>query len=320
MILILATGAFCTAAAMSQTADKLLITLDRDAVVESPGVSLGQIAAMSGPKELVDKAVNVSLGMFCTKGQVLYIDHNTVLSRLASTGIPAWQVELTGSQTAQIHRNEKSVKPGQIVEIAKAFLEKQLTGQKISSIQPVGVMSAVVLNDPNISPEFSAVLSHYQAPGTRKITVSVSQGGIPIAQREAVFAVQYQVRRVVALRELLPGTVITASDVKIERVDASTPEPDNWKEPFGLAVRRKISENSQVHPEWVGPAQARVIIRRNQQVMVLLDTGAMSLSAPGQAMDEGRSGELIRIKRGQRPDERIIYCTVQADGTVRPQI
>jgi flagella basal body P-ring formation protein FlgA len=53
---------------------------------------------------------------------------------------------------------------------------------------------------------------------------------------------------------------------------------------------------------------------------VQLDTGAMSLSASGQALDEGRAGELIRVKRGQRPDERIIYCTVQPDGTVRPQI
>jgi flagella basal body P-ring formation protein FlgA len=319
-IWILTAGMFCAAAESPQTHTKLIVTLNNNVIVDTNEVRLGQIAALVGPREMMDKAAAVGLGTFGTKGQILYADRNTVLSRLASMGIPSGQVELLGAEKAQIHKNEKCVQPQQILDSARACLEKQLAGQKTSSIRLVATPLPVVLNDPNTSAQLSATVSRYQTPGSRKIMVSVSQGDIPIAQREVVFAVQYQVRRVVAQRDLLPGTTIQAGDVIIEQVDSASFEPAGWKEPFGLVVRRRIAQGSQVHPEWIGPAEAPTMIRRNQQVMVQLDTGAMYLSAPGQAMDEGRAGELIRVKRGQRPDERIIYCTVQADGTVRPQI
>jgi flagella basal body P-ring formation protein FlgA len=319
-IWILTAGMAAWAASVPQAEGKLLITLKQDVIVDKNQVCLGQIATLTGPQELVEKANNVGLGTLTAKGQSLYADRKTVLSRLASTGILPQQVELSGPEITKIHKNDKCVESAQIVEIAKVYLAKQLAGQKIGSIGPVGMLSAVVLNDPNLAPQLSAAMSRYQTPGTRKITVSVSQGGIPVAQREVVFAVQYQVRRVIAQRELLPGTVIQPSDVKIEQVEASTPEPANWKEPFGLVVRRRILENTQISPEWMESTQAPNLIRRNQQVMVMLNTGAMSLSAPGQAMDDGRVGQLIRVKRGQQPDERIIYCTIQSDGTVRPQI
>lgn len=319
-IWILTAGMAAWAAAVPQAAGKLIITLNSDVRVDKNEVLLGQIATLAGPPELVEKAGKVGLGTLCTKGQILHTDRNTILSRLATTGIPLRQVELTGAEIAKIHKNEKYVESGQIEQTARLYLEKQLAGQKPDSMEMVGVPLPVVLNDPNINPQLSAKMSRYQTPGCRKVTIAVSQGDIPIAQREVVFAVQYQVRHAIAQRELIPGTVIQTSDVRIEQAKSSTPEPANWKEPFGLVVRRKIAENSKIHPEWVGPAEAATTVRRNQQVMVRLDTGAISLSAPGQALDEGRVGELIRVKRGQRPDERIIYCTIQPDGTVRPQI
>lgn len=63
-----------------------------------------------------------------------------------------------------------------------------------------------------------------------------------------------------------------------------------------------------------------MLIRRNQQVLVQINSGALFVSAPGQALDEGKIGDLIRVRRGEKSEERIIYCTIQADGTVRPHI
>jgi len=319
-IWILTAGIFCSAANVPQPVEKLRISLTKEVVVGESHARLGQISTLTGPKELVEKAGKTELGIFSAKGQILYADRNTILSRLASAGIPGWRVELVGAETAQIRQNEVRIEPQRITGAAKAYLEKQLAGQKVSFLQAVGTPAAVVLNDPNTSAELTVQMSRYQTPGARRVTITVSQEGVPVAQREVIFAVRFQVRRVVAVHGLLPGTVIRAEDVKIEQVESSAPEPANWKEPFGLAARRRITEGSQIHPDWVGPADAPTLVRRNQQVLVQIDTGALCLSAPGQSLDEGRAGELIRVRRGQRPDERIIYCTVQADGTVRPQI
>jgi flagella basal body P-ring formation protein FlgA len=319
-IWILTAGMFCLAADVPQADQKLHVILNKDVVVDSAQICLGQISILTGPKELVEKARYVTIGTFYAKGQVLCADRNTILSRLASTGIGLRQVELSGSETAQVRKNEKYVDPQQIMETARAYIDKHLAGQNVCSLQAIGTLSPVVLNDPNTSAQVSAQMSRYQIGGAKKVTVAIAQDGIPIAQREVTFAVRFWVHRAVAERELLPGTLIRTGDVRIEQVESSVPEPANWKEPFGLVIRRRVAEGSLIHPDWVGPAEAPTLIRRNQQVMVQLSTGAMYLSAPGQALDEGRAGELIRVRRGQRPDERIIYCTIQADGTVRPQI
>jgi flagella basal body P-ring formation protein FlgA len=314
------TSAVLTAAPLPQSGEKLCISLAEEVVADTAEVSLGQIATLTGPVELVDKAKRTALGTFSTKGQVLYADRNTILSRLASVGISAWQVELAGAKTTAVRRNETRIEPQRITGVAKAYLDKQLAGQKIALLAAVRAPSAVVLSEPNALVELTAQMSRYQTPGTKKITVTVNREGIPVAQREVAFAVQFQIRRAVAARNISLGTVIRSDDVRIEQVDSSVPEPAGWKEPFGLSARRQISEGAVIHPEWIGSANVPTLVRRNQQVMVQINTGAMSLSAPGQALDEGRVGELIRVRRGEKPDERIIYCTVQPNGTVCPQI
>jgi flagella basal body P-ring formation protein FlgA len=314
------TAVFSAAAQLPQSGEKLCISLAEKAVSDKAEVSLGQIATLAGPRELVDKAKRTGLGTFSTKGQVLYADRNTILSRLASVGIAAWQVELSGAQTTAVRQDETRIEPRRIIAAARAYLDKQLAGQKMSLLDVVGAPAAIVLSEPNAVVELTAQMSRYQTPGAKKITVTVSQEGVPAAQREVIFAVRFQIRRAVAARGISPGTVIRSEDVRIEQVDSPAPEPAGWKEPFGLTARRQISEGSPIHPDWLGPADAPVLVRRNQQVMVQMDTGGMYLSASGQSLDEGRVGELIRVRRGQKPDERIIYCTVRADGTVCPQI
>jgi flagella basal body P-ring formation protein FlgA len=319
-IWILTAGMFGLAAQVPQADQKLIITLNKDVVVDESRVYLRQIAALSGPVELVQKTQNLEMGMFSVKGQVLQADQNTVLSRLASTGISLSQVQLLGAKIVEIRRNEKTVEPQQIIQTAQTYIEKQLEGQKVCFLQVIGSPSSVVLNDPNAPAQLSALMNRYQTPGAKKVIVTVVQNGVPIAQQEVQFAVRFWSHRAVALRDLLPQTVIQKEDVTIEQIESSIPDPAEWKEPFGLAVRRRISKGSAIHPDWLGSVEAPVLIKRNQPVLVQLDTGSMFLSATGQALDEGRAGELIRVKRGQKPDERIIYCMIRADGTVRPQI
>lgn len=320
VIWILTAGISGLAGDVALTEQKLQVTLHPESVIKEDHVCLRHISALTGPDELVQKAGELTLGTFTAKGQVLYADRKTILSRLASAGILSRQVELIGAETAEIQRDEKTVPSQQIIDAARAYIDTQLEGQNVCTIQTVGTPPPVVLDDPNSPAELSAQMSRYQIAGAKKVTIAVIQNKVQIAQQEVIFAIRYKVRRAVAQRELLPGTVLGSQDIRIEQVESSVPQSADWKEPFGMTAKRRIPKDARIHPDWISPAAAPVLIKRNQQVLVQLDTGSMYLSAPGQALDEGHLGELIRVKRGQRPDERIIYCIIQADGTVRPQI
>jgi len=72
--------------------------------------------------------------------------------------------------------------------------------------------------------------------------VTVTQNGTTVSQQEIIFSVRFRSQRTVALRDLQSGTVIQSEDVKIEQVESSDSDPADWKEPFGLVVKRRISK------------------------------------------------------------------------------
>ncbi len=83
-----------------------------------------------------------------------------------------------------------------------------------------------------------------------------------------------------------------------------------------MVTRQRIAEGGTVSDAVLAP----VLIRRRQHVVVRIDTGSLFVSASGEAMDEGRVGEIIRVRRGQRPNERIVNCRVLPDASLEPAI
>ena len=132
------------------------------------------------------------------------------------------------------------------------------------------------------------------------------------------FTVRYQNRRVVAVEELLPGTLLTSENIRIETVPSDQPEPSDRVVPYGMVTRQRIAAGATVSEGQLEPKQEPILVRRRQTVQVRIDTGALYISGHGEAMDDGRAGEIIRVRRGDRPQERIIVCRIQADGSVEP--
>jgi flagella basal body P-ring formation protein FlgA len=300
--------------------DKIKIVLPAEAVVEGPQVCLSSIGVLECPASLTGQAGDLTLGTFVSKGQILWIDHNTILSRLASIGVEASCVELSGAEVVKVKRKETTIASEKIAQKAKDYLEQQLAGQKIASLSLFRQPTSIVLDDPNTPAELSCTMSRYQTPGTLKVDVAVSQKGLACDHSEVIFTVRYKVRQAVALKEIEAGAAITSENVQVQEVQALSPEQKMEVEPYGMLARRKIMRGAMVRSDWLAPRQTPVMIRRNQQVLVKVDAGGLYLSATGQAMEEGRVGDVIRIRRGQRPEEVMIYCTVQPDGTVQPQI
>lgn len=300
--------------------DRIKLVLPAEIVVEGPQVCLSSIGVLEGPASLTGQAGALTLGTFISKGQILWIDHNTILSRLAGIGVDASRVELVGADIVKIKRKETMIASESIAQKAKDYLEQQLVGHKVASLTLFRQPTSIVLDDPGSPTELSCTMSRYQTPGTLKVDVAVSQKGLACDHSEVVFTIRYKVRQAIALKEIEVGAAITSENVQMQEIQALSPEQKMDAEPYGMLARRKITQGAIVRSGWLVPRQSPVMIQRNQQVLVKVDTGGLYLSASGQAMDEGRVGDVIRIRRGQRPEEVTIYCTVQPDGTVQPQI
>lgn len=296
----------------------LRIYLPQESQVDAETILLERVGILLGDAELKAKAGALSIGTFTAPGQTLSVDRRTILSRLASVGIKPHQVQMLGAETVRIGRSEVIVSPEQLTACAQRYLEAQLASVKGAAVAVLRTPPPVVLPAASGAVELSVQDDAAQSGGVRKVRVAVLQDSRPAAVQEVFFTVRYAVRRVVAAVELPAGTVLTSENVQIETVHSDQPEPDGWVVPYGMATRQRIAAHGTVSEAALETPPATLLVRKRQAVLVRVDNGALFVSASGEAMDDGAVGQVVRVRRGQRPQERIITCRVMPDGSVEP--
>jgi len=119
----------------------------------------------------------------------------------------------------------------------------------------------------------------------------------------------------VARQPLMRGAVAKPSDFRpVERNLASMPY-GYYTDPHaiaGMVVKRTISAATVVTPQML---QAPKLIRRGERVVVIAETGNLSIRSSGKALSDGKSGDLVRIETaGSR---RIVDGIVVSQGVVK---
>lgn len=305
--------------AMSAAADKpLRIYLPQETQITGTTASLGSVGILLGDPALVAQAQAVSLGSFSTPGQILQVDRHTLLSRLATVGIKPHQVQFLGAEIMSIGRNEMTLSADQITSYAQRYLEGRFAEAKDMTITMIRPPQPVVLDTSGGAAELSVEDDSIQNSGVRKIRVGISQGGRPVGSQEVYFTVRYAVRRLIAVTELPAGTTLSRDNVRVETVQSDQPEPESWAVPYGMVTRHRIAANGTVSDTQLETPQAPIVVHKRQAVPVRIDNGLLLVSATGEALDDGAVGQIIRVRRGQRPQERIITCRIRPDGSAEP--
>jgi flagella basal body P-ring formation protein FlgA len=297
----------------------LRIYLPSEKTVESETPLLGQTAMLIGDDVLVRKASAVSIGQFSTAGQLLLIDRPTVLSCLAAKGIMPGQVEFNGAETMRVKRNEKTIPAERFLTTARQYLEHQLADQKTASFKLFRPAQDYVLPGEMSGIHLTARMSS-QSRGMQRVTVAVLHEEVEIHHQDLLFAVQYERKRAVAAERIEAGAEIGPDDVKLEPFLSNLPEEDGVFLPYGMIAKRAIEAGKPIDPAVVELREAPVLIKRQQQVVLRIDSRLLQISAHGQAMEDGKAGDLIRVRRGSRAtnDERYVVGRVMQDGTVHP--
>ncbi len=298
---------------------RLRVYLPREAMVAGELINLGLVGVVRGEDALVARANGVGLGRFSLAGQQIVIDRGTILSRLASSGIKGSQISLSGAETVTIKRNEQTIGTDRFVETARLYLQKQLSGVSVSSIEPVGRSAQWVLPADGGSIKLAAKISGYSSSKLpNRIWVGVMEDGAEIGGREIVFKIKFKQQRAVALADIAEGVMIGSDNVRIETIEADKPLAANWSVPYGMIARRRINKDSVITETMVRAVAPPTLIERGQMVVIKIERPGMMISALGEALADGKVGDYIKIKRGLERDAPLIVGMVKPDGTVEP--
>jgi len=146
------------------------------------------------------------------------------------------------------------------------------------------------------------------------LTITVSDRGQVLRQGVITARVHAERAVVVAARALRPGHVLGPNDLHVEtRPLAELPE--GWLEmpapALGKVLRRSLPPGAVLRDRHFeeGPA-----VSRGDRVQLVLRHGALRIDAFGRALEEGRTGDSIRVR--SQASKRTVEGTLGPEGVV----
>lgn len=300
--------------------ERLKIYLLREVVTKDEMIDLATIGIVRGEDIPASRAGGVGLGRFSLAGQEIVIDRATILGRLASSGIDTEGVVISGAERVTVRREEAEVSGDEYVEVAREFLRKQLKGSSVCKITAISKPQGKIISKNNKDFKLVPRMSKYSTASCPKVWVGfvldeVEQGGCDIA-----FSLKYNCRSAVATVDIGVGSVLNAENVKIETSESPRPEDKGWVSPYGMIAKRAITKGTVVRGDIAGPAEMPVVIKRRQTVLVKVETAGFYVSSFGEAMEDGKVDQFIRVKMNGGRESKTIIGKVGSDGSVRPVI
>ncbi|MBN2133957.1 MAG: flagellar basal body P-ring formation protein FlgA [Sedimentisphaerales bacterium] len=304
--------------AASDTLDRplLQIHLPREVTVQSSLLTLGEISIVRGAGALAARAGTIGLGRLSVPGQKVTVDRTTILSRLASQGIPGDRVRLTGAQSVAVQRQQQIIDSDEFIALAQMFLKQNPPARSVSESIAVSRPQDLILPGETGNIRVIPGFVRSGARGFVTVRISVAVDGKTVGSRDIPFRLRYQCRKVVAAREIAKGAILTPENVKVEAIVADRPEPADWRPPYGLVALRDVQTNVEIRADMIGAPESDVSIRRNETVVIRLERPGLLISAVGIALQQASAGEYVKVRNTD--SNRVIVCRVNADGTVQP--
>jgi len=296
----------------------LQVHLPREITVRDSFLYLGQVAVVRGSGTLISQARELGMGRFSTPGQRVVLDRATILSRLASLGVPTEKVRFTGAEAVTVRRQQEIVETQDFIDQAEEFIRQHTSGFTVREIIALSRPKSLVLGgqsqDVQLKPQF------VRSPSSGLVTVQVQVlvDGKNIGTRTIPFRLKYECRQAVAVADIAEGAALTPNNIRIETRVSDRPEPAGWKPPYGLLATHALVANTEIRDDMIGTIQSSIVVRRNETVMIRLERPGFSVTAVGTALQEAHAGETLKVRNDD--SRRVIVCKVNVDGTVEPML
>jgi len=293
----------------------LQIYLPREITVNGESLFLGNVSVIQGDDALAAKAQAIPLGRFSSAGQKITIDKKVLTAALASNGIRAWQVTFTGANEVTISQKHLAISGQDFADKALAYLTENPPHIAVCKYTLAQTPQDLILTDVNDNIQLTASLAS-NINDQAKVLVSVFCGEKELGSREVAFSMKYTCKKAVAAADIPAGTILNAENVKVENFTANQPQPANWTPPYGMAAKKLLPGNSEITMNMLEIVKPPVLLQRNQNVLIKIDRLGLVVTAIGRTMQEGRTGEYIKVQN--LSSQRIIIGKVQEDGSVEP--
>ncbi|MCP4377250.1 MAG: flagellar basal body P-ring formation protein FlgA [bacterium] len=299
----------------AETKAALTVHLPRSVRINGKDIRLGALAIIRGDDDaLVTKASNVAMGRTPWSKEKIVIDRRTIASRLVASGIKAADVRLIGAEQVVVERDDMIVDSKRLIKAAEDFVRKiRPASQKWRVCRAPKDMVVPGADDIQLKPRLGAGRS----TGYVHIEVAAISGGNVIGVTRISFRQLYDMRQLVATKNLASGDIITSENTKLTVVSVLR-KPPEWRPPYGLKCTKSILSGAVIPMSLLKTKKPVVLIKKNKAVQIKIQMNGFVIVATGKALQDGKVGDLIKVQNID--SKRTIIARVGDDGTVTPAV
>lgn len=302
-----------TTVALAADAPPLRIYIPREIDAGGESLTLADVCIIRGEQSAAAAASAVAMGRSPAGDEKITFTRNAILSRLASIGVVADKVELTGAQSVVVSRKATVVTPEQLCAAAVAEADKMRPAPQGARWAPAARPDSIYVTQGD---DFSLSAAMPEGPGEpARVKVSAVAAGKTLAQAEVTLKLQYSVCRAVASLDIAAGEKLTPQNVRVETIWAERPGED-FAPPFGQIASQRLAAGTVIRAALAAAPKAAVLVKRDDSVVMRVQGVCFTVTAVGQALEAGTAGQIIRVRNVDT--KRIVTAKVMADGAVEP--
>jgi flagellar basal body P-ring formation protein FlgA len=231
-----------------------------------------------------------------------------------SQGLNPNQVAVRLPDKISILRRKQVISKGQIEEIVRQHVLKTTAAKPEDvHVQTVGMEEPLIVPDGTLSWEVQSPL-HDPVSGGTALTIQFYVNGNRLLSSRVVSKVQVFQTVVCAARSLKRDEIVGAADLRLLRINVAH-HPERFRtevdQVAGKRLTADVDANQPVDTEALDKA---VTVKRGSTVMVVYHREGLSLTAKGQAKEDGTLGD--RVKVINMDSKRTLLCRVIDPHTV----
>jgi flagella basal body P-ring formation protein FlgA len=283
-----------------------------DVVVTEPSIRLSDVALIESPAVGDDEAVielrKISLGQSPRAGETKVIPGVEILEKMRDAGVRLDSLLYTFPRQISVTRAFREVASDELEKALKTYLassDRHLELRHIVAEKPVRI--------PADSMGIEVVAVQPIQPGHFGIDYRSRAGSDEVRFQMRAIADEWRVMPV-AVRPLKRGEIISAADVRLDKVNATSMSQDSIQEigdVVGRSLKRDIGEGEMFSSTVV---QIPPVVVAGARVTMMYLYGRLQASALGIALESAPEGQMIKVRNDS--SQRVVSARVVDKDTV----
>lgn len=291
----------------------LQITFKESAKVDGAIVTLGDIVHFDETSELTRALASQKIAQAPPPGESISLRSLSIKQYLVNSLSLSQKIDWDGSPSVMLNRIGISFGATGIQKIIAEYLEKSRADLPDAEIRFIPSILPLPFILPSGKLTYEVIPSNPAILGSSRFSIIFRIDGRVAKNMSVRGRIEALAPVVVVSGKLKKGTILTTQNLTLaikDLNDFADPGLDinNF---LGKKLKRSLRAGS---PLYASMVEDRPIIKRGERVKIVINYGAMHISALGIARTNGIHNEMIRVQNIN--SNKIVYCRVAAPGLV----